>query len=104
MPDRTGNISFPITLRHEHRLIFTRDVFARDNDVLSVLLMPQGQGENVRVLVFWDGGLAVAFPGMEEKLAQWFAARSERMRLATPPILLSGGEGVKNDFRQLENA
>jgi 3-dehydroquinate synthase len=103
MPDRPDNISFPITLRHEHRLIFTRDVFAADNEVLAELLTPREPGENVRAMVFWDAGLQTAFPAIATKIAQWFADRSDRLRLAAAPILVPGGEGVKNDFRQLEH-
>lgn len=104
MPDQPDNISFPITLRNEHRLIFTRDVFAEDNRVLGDLLTPREPGENVRAMVFWDAGLASAFPTMAEKIARWFAARSDRFWLAAAPISVPGGEGVKNDFRQLEQA
>jgi len=104
MPDRPDNISFPITLRHEHRLLFTRDVFAEDNPVLSDLLTPQQPDENVRVLVFWDVGLEPVFPGIAGKISRWFEARRDRMRLAAKPIAVPGGEGVKNDFRHLEHA
>lgn len=103
MSDRPNRISFPITLQHEHRLIFTRDVFAENNEVLAELLTPREPGENVRVLVFWDAGLAAVFPDLGEKIARWFAARGERMRLAAAPLAVPGGEGVKNDFRQLES-
>src|SRR5688500_1824892 len=98
MSDSADTFSFPITLQHEHRLMFTRDVFAEDNDVLAGVLTPRGPGENVRALVFWDAGLAVAFPGIAEKVSRWFEARKDRIRLAAPPIATPGGEGVKNDF------
>jgi 3-dehydroquinate synthase len=104
MADRPEIISFPILLRHEHRLIFTRDVFAPDNHVLADLLAPREPEENVRVLVFWDAGLESTFPGISEKISRWFSTRSDRMRLAAAPIRVPGGEGVKNDFHQLERA
>jgi 3-dehydroquinate synthase len=102
MPDQADHISFPITLRHEHRLIFTRDVFAVENPTLANLLTPREPGENVRAMVFWDAGLAKSFPTLAEQVVQWFAARSDRFRLAAPPITVPGGEAVKNDFHQLE--
>lgn len=102
MPDRSDTFSYPITLRHEHRLIFTRDVFAPENSVLADHLTLREPGETVRALVFWDAGLESAFPGMGEKIARWFAARSDRIRLESAPIAVPGGEAAKNDFRQLE--
>ncbi len=102
MPDRPDSLSFPITLRHDHRLIFTRDVFAAENSTLADVLTPREPGESVRALVFWDGGLERAFPGIGEKISHWFAAQSERVRLAAAPISIPGGEPIKNDFHQLE--
>jgi 3-dehydroquinate synthase len=96
-------VSFPITLRHEHRVIFTRDVFDENNLVLADLLTPREPGESVRAMVFWDAGLQSAFPDIAQKIARWFAARGDRVKLAANPIAVPGGEGVKNDFHQLEH-
>jgi 3-dehydroquinate synthase len=103
MAETSPNLSFPITLQHEHRLIFTRDVFAPENLTLAQVLTPREPGETVRALVFWDAGLDAAFPGFGAKISQWFAARGEAMKLAAEPIALAGGEQVKNDFSELEN-
>lgn len=102
MAETFDHVSLPITLRHDHRLIFTRDVFAPENLTLAEVLTPREAGENVRALVVWDGGLEKAFPGFAERIVRWFAARGEAVRLAAAPISLPGGEGVKNDFHQLE--
>ena len=51
MAESSPNLSFPITLQHEHRLIFTRDVFAPENLTLAQTLTPREPGENVRALV-----------------------------------------------------
>ncbi len=102
MSARTDLVSFPITLRHEHRLIFTRDVFGPANDTLINLLPPREPGDKARALVFWDAGLASAFPDLAGKMTRWFAARADRVRLEAEPIALAGGESVKNDFHHLE--
>jgi 3-dehydroquinate synthase len=102
MSDFTDIVSFPITLQHEHRLIFTRDVFAPDNDTLANLLTPREPGGKARAVVFWDAGLGTAFPDLAEKMTRWFGARAERVSLEAAPVALSGGEAVKNDFHQLE--
>ncbi|MEI6463674.1 MAG: 3-dehydroquinate synthase [Verrucomicrobiota bacterium] len=102
MSDRPDLVSFPITLRYEHRVIFTRNVFAPDNDALADVLTPREPGGKARALVFWDAGLAQAFPGLPAQLKAWFAARADRLVLEVEPVALPGGETVKNDFHQLE--
>ena len=54
MAESSPNLSFPITLQHEHRLIFTREVFAAENLTLAEVLTPREPGQTVRALVFWD--------------------------------------------------
>lgn len=102
MPDRPDNVSFPITLRYEHRVIFTRDVFAESNRVLADLLTPREPGEDVRAMVFVDSGVQKTMPDLPQRIERWFAAHRDRVQLAAAPIVVPGGEGVKNDFRQLE--
>lgn len=103
MADSPDIVSFPVTLRHEHRLIFTRDVFAVDNPVLADVLTQREPGESVRAMVFWDAGLETAFPGIAGRIQAWFAAHQDRVRLAVGPIAVRGGEGVKNEFCELES-
>lgn len=102
MSARPDSVTFPITLRHEHRLLFTREVFAPENRLLEDVLTPWEPGETVRALVFWDAGLAAAFPGIAERIERWFALRPGRVQLAAPPVEMPGGEAVKNDFSRLE--
>ena len=95
-------LSYPITLRHEHRVVFTRDVFAAGNETLAGLLTPREPGGRARALVFWDAGLTRSYPGFAEALRAWFAARADRIVLEGAPVSLPGGEPVKNDFSQLQ--
>lgn len=99
----TDTVSFPITLRHDHRLVFTRDVFAPENRVLLEVLTPREPGESVRAMVFLDAGLVPVFPDLAAKAEQWFAAQGERVRLAAPPVSVPGGEAAKNDFHRVES-
>lgn len=103
MPESSENLSYPITLRNEHRLIFTRDVFAPGNAVLASVLTPREAGEQVRALVVWDRGLETPFPGFGERIMAWFAAQGEALQLAAAPIGLEGGERVKNDLSHLQS-
>lgn len=103
MSDRPVSHAFTITLRHEHRLFFTRDVFAAGNETLAGVLTPRGPGEGVRAMVFWDDGLRRTCPELPDRITRWFADRSDRLRLAAPPVAVPGGEAGKNDFRALES-
>ena len=103
MPATPEIVSYPITLHYEHRLLFTRDVFAPDNDTLASVLAPRAPGDTARAIVFWDEGLAGAFPAVAARITRWFAARAGRVRLEAEPVALPGGEGVKNDFHRLES-
>jgi 3-dehydroquinate synthase len=102
MAESSAALTFPIHLKHEYRLIFTRDVFAPQNHTLSATLTPREAGERVRALVFWDDGLETPFPGFGNRISTWFAAHDDQLELAAPPISLAGGEQIKNDFSQLE--
>ena len=102
MAESSSTLYYPITIPHEHRLIFTRHAFSVKNHTLSETLTPREEGERIRVLVFWDEGLAKPFPDYGPNIAAWFAAHADKLELAAPPIALPGGEQVKNDFSQLE--
>lgn len=95
-------LSFPITLRYDHRAVFTRDVFAPANDTLARLLTPREPGGRARALVIWDAGLERSLPGFAEKICAWFATRCGQVSLEAPPVCVPGGEAVKNDFSQLQ--
>ena len=71
--------------------------------MLAELLTPREPGENVRAMVFLDAGMSATFPDIAARIVRWFETRSDRFRLAAPPITVPGGEAVKNDFHQLEN-
>ncbi len=103
MPDLPEAVSHPLELRHEHRLCFTRGVFAPSNPLLASVLAPRDPGLAPRALVFWDAGLEAAFPGFAARIEAWFAAHADRVRLAAPPVRLPGGEAAKNDLRHLES-
>jgi 3-dehydroquinate synthase len=92
----------PIAVPNTHRLIFTRNVFAPDNPVLADQLTPREPGGRARAVIFWDGGLEFAFPGIDRRIAAWFKAQEQRIELLAPPVSLPGGEVVKNDFQHLQ--
>lgn len=90
-------VSYPVVIRQDLRLIFSRGVFAAGNRVLADVLAPREAGTRARVLVFWDRGLAAGRPHLPAEIGAWFRAWSESVDLVGEPIGVSGGEVVKND-------
>jgi len=84
-----------------HRLRFTTDVLAQDQQTLVDLLEPTGDGPT-RVQFWLDEGLAQAVPELPAKLKALADSRPERLRRAGNVQLVPGGEAIKNDIHILE--
>lgn len=87
-----------VTLRYPVR--FCRNAFAPDQEVLAELLDGSPQRRR-RVMVLVDSGVAEAFPGYLQKIEGWFEARDAFLDLVCSPVVVQGGEGIKNDYRQV---
>jgi 3-dehydroquinate synthase len=85
-----------ITVTYRHRVHFTDRVFDVSNGVLAEVL-GGGGGRQPRVLVVVDEALSAARPGLLEEIAGYFAARPCTARLVCPPVVMPGGEAVKNN-------
>lgn len=96
-------VSSPIVVEQEHRLFFSRDIFKPTNHTLCKALLTGKEIGPLSVLVFWDAGLASAFPAITANIIGWFAAHSDKLHLSAPPIKLAGGEPAKNDFAELQS-
>jgi 3-dehydroquinate synthase len=88
------SLEHPITLTLPHRVVFTRRIFAPENDVLLPLL-------SERVLVVVDDGVASANPGMCGDIVGYFERRGSSS-LVGKPAVLPGGESCKNDWSLVE--
>jgi len=75
---------------------FTRNAFAPGNSVLSSVLAPLGP--STRVFVAMDDGVAHAFPDLTASITDWAEKYAD---LVCAPVVLPGGEPLKNDYRQL---
>lgn len=106
-----GSDTVPFTRRYMQRfqvsyaypVIFTRQAFAPDNLVLQEVLQEAGAGPH-RLAVFIDSGVAASFPDIAHELTEHFQGMADMARLATPPIIVSGGEQAKADSNVLDMA
>ena len=85
-------VSFP------HRVYFTRDVFRPANTLLLEVLRNGGDRQPAKVLIVLDESLHVAQPGLDRKIEAYFSSHSDRLKLVCPPMVLEGGERVKNSY------
>jgi 3-dehydroquinate synthase len=85
--ERSIQVTWPL------RVFFTEDVFAADNRQLQEVLADTAPR---KVLVVLEDTLALAQPDLEGQVVDYFARCEPHLRLSRPPILVAGGEAVKN--------
>jgi 3-dehydroquinate synthase len=93
-------IARTIHLAYEHRVRFTRDVFALDNPVLPEMFA--GNEGPAKVLLVLDAGVVGAAPDLPARIQRHAAAHAGLYRLVEPPLVLPGGEACKNDWSLVE--
>ncbi len=86
-------LSHSIQVTWPLRVFFTEDVFSPGNPVLRDVLADVAPR---RVLVVLEDSLALAQPNLEDRVAAYFAASAGSLQLCRAPILVTGGEVVKN--------
>jgi 3-dehydroquinate synthase len=90
--ERTVQLSF------QQRVFFTKYVFALSNPLLAEVLTNERSTQVPKVLIVLDESLHVAQPGLVRNIEAYFAAQAQRIKLVCPPMILEGGERVKNSY------
>ncbi len=86
------NYSFPV--------VFTRDAFNINNSVLLDLLRNSGQGPG-KILAVIDSEIMNAMPRLAEKIDIYAKYHHEVMEFVSPPLIIRGGEGCKQDTSEV---
>ncbi len=93
--------TIPITF--QHRVSFTHGAFDAKNHTLRDLVADSCElGEQSKVLVLLDSGVAEANPGLTDKIFRYFTVHTDTLNLVTEPMTLQGGEPCKNDWSLVE--
>lgn len=87
-----------IELSFRQRVYFTKYVFALSNPLLADVLSGEKSDQVRKVLIVIDESLHVAQPGLARNIEAYFAAHPAKMKLVCPPMILEGGERVKNSY------
>jgi 3-dehydroquinate synthase len=80
---------------------FTYDVFATGNPVLvDIVSVPDAATlpRRAKTLVILDESLAHARPTLLQEIESYFQSHSDRLHLVCPPVVMVGGETVKNAY------
>jgi 3-dehydroquinate synthase len=96
MHHETTSIERTITVPFRHRIFFTRSVFSPRNGLLAELMSPSMPGRHAKALIVIDEGVTRSFPQLADLVTAYFSLESCPARLVAAPILVPGGEVVKN--------
>ena len=86
-----------IALTYDYPVYFTRDVFAPDNTDLVEAISRREPGRRHRLLVIVERAVAEARPSVLEEVRGYAARHRDRLALVAEPLVVAGGEAVKND-------
>jgi 3-dehydroquinate synthase len=89
-----------VQLSLPHRVFFTDGVFAAGNDTLARALGDTGTRPR-KVLTIVEEAVALAHPGLKERISAWFAQCQGPWQPAGTRVI-PGGEACKNDWRRVE--
>lgn len=84
-----------IVVRHAFPVVFTRNLFAPRNPALREALVRDGLSRRRHCLVLLDAGVRAAIPELPGKIQTYFAAHAESLNLVRAPLVLAGGETIK---------
>ncbi|MGD9781987.1 MAG: 3-dehydroquinate synthase [Kiritimatiellia bacterium] len=90
-----------IVVRHDFPVVYTRHLFSPRNRALRDALTRGDGVRRSRCLVLLDQGVVAAFPKLPEQIAAYFAAHAKALQLVRPPLVLPGGEGIKQSAAPL---
>ncbi|MEX2188883.1 MAG: 3-dehydroquinate synthase [Pirellulales bacterium] len=97
--DRSIDVSFSVP--QSHRVRFTRDVLADEQDVLLAAIEPSGDAPP-RVQFWVDENVLSAMPLLRERIRRFADRHRRRIRCVGSLQVVPGGEDVKNDIHILE--
>src|ERR1041385_8997226 len=92
-----------VEVAFRYRVLFTEDVFAAENPLLAQTLAEHQTGSPTRFLCVVEQGVASATPGLIENVRQYARRYREFVDLVATPLIVPGGERVKNDPAQVDN-
>jgi 3-dehydroquinate synthase len=89
-------------VRYEYPVHFTENLFAPGNRVLVETLTRLEKTRRHRCIAFLDDGVAAARPSLAGDIRSYASHHAAAMELVADPVLVPGGEKVKNELFHIE--
>ena len=93
-----SSISAEIQIKFDHRIFFTENLFSAHNLLLRELLLAAPARQTPKALVVLDESLCQAQPELAGDIERYFGTFNGRCALVRAPLVLDGGERVKNTY------
>jgi 3-dehydroquinate synthase len=90
------------TVPYHYPVVFTRGVFSHENHHLVEVLAQAEPERRHRALVFVDDGAVAANSSLLDDIVAYCAHHDDRIDLVCPPIVVPGGEKIKNELHFVE--
>jgi 3-dehydroquinate synthase len=91
------------SIHYDYPVHFTRDLFDPANPCLRQVLCRLEPDKRHRVAVFLDEGVMLASPQLAAHIVGYAQAHASAIEIAGPPVVIPGGEAVKNQHDCVEN-
>jgi 3-dehydroquinate synthase len=99
---RSRTIEQQIQVRYSYPVRFTREMFDPANATLADVCTHDDDGRQRKALAVLDAGVATAYPSLADAIGRYVSVHADALRLTRPPMLVDGGEQIKNDHATLE--
>lgn len=101
-PPRTETILQRFAVGYEYPVAFTTRLFDPANPLLADTVARLEPARRHRCLAFLDDGVAARRTTLAEEIAAYARHHAGRMELVAPPVIVPGGEVIKNDLHFVE--
>lgn len=86
----------------QYTVHFTNNLFGLNNPLFSEVVKHDGNSVPRKILVIIDSGVVMHHPKLVSNISAYVEQYADTFKLATQPMVMQGGEDVKNDYSLVE--
>lgn len=93
---KTIKQSFKVNFKYN--IYFTKNIFEIKNNLLNKILTYENKKSQKKVIVFIDKNVSILHKNLKDDIIKYFNYYGKNIILKCHPIIISGGEKIKNHF------